>query len=143
MGMLTAWIGSRETLEAGNSAGHGAIHHEWRRDAALSHAIFLACAGRPEIADTRAIRLLYKVGSLDRKEAHPGARYQQTAEGLHRRPILFRFGPDFLELFRSARRPLPGYGRWFGRVSVTVEDNGEDCGTAPPDAPLPGSLALR
>jgi len=53
-----------------------------------------------------ASRLLEEIGFLEREEAAPGAKHQQTAKGLHRRPILFRFGPDFLELFKSARRAL-------------------------------------
>src|SRR5215210_6687273 len=93
------------------------------RDAALSLAIFLgrfwtapnrlglafpidrrALAGHRDLklseAQIRgASRLLEEVGFLEREEAAPGAKFQRTAEGLHRRPILFRFSSDFLELF--------------------------------------------
>ena len=103
----------------------------WSRDAELSLATFLArlwtapnrlglafpidrraLAGHRdlELSEARirgAICLLEEVGLLEREETFPGAKFQRTAEGLHRRPILFRFGPKFLELFRSARRPLP------------------------------------
>jgi len=105
----------------------------WSRDAELSLATFLArlwtapnrlglafpidrraLAGHRdlELSEARirgAICLLEEVGLLEREETFPGAKFQRTAEGLHRRPILFRFGPDFLELFRSARRSLPGH----------------------------------
>jgi hypothetical protein len=65
-----------------------------------------------ELSEARvrgAIRLLEEIGFLEREEAAPGAKFQRTAEGLHRRPILFRFGPDFLDLFRNARRSLAAH----------------------------------
>jgi hypothetical protein len=59
-----------------------------------------------------AIRLLEEIGFLIRETAEPGARYQRTPEGLHRRPIAFRFGPDFQTLFEDAnRRPRRGPGK--------------------------------
>ena len=42
-----------------------------------------------------AIRTLEEVGFLDRALAPTGSRYQATADGLHRRPILFVFGSDY------------------------------------------------
>src|SRR5215213_9380585 len=98
------------------------------RDAALSLATFLgrfwSAPGRLGLAfpiDRRAlvghrdldltearvrgaIRLLEAIGFLSRETAEPGARYQRTPEGLHRRPLAFRFGPDFQTLFEAANR---------------------------------------
>lgn len=96
------------------------------RDAALALAVFLGChqsfparLGLPFPIDRRAlvarstldlteaqvrgaIRTLEEVGFLDRAE---GRRlFQATAEGLHRKPILFQFGPDALRGFEAANR---------------------------------------
>jgi hypothetical protein len=60
-----------------------------------------------DLTETRvrgAIRLLEEIGFLIRETAEPGARYQRTPEGLHRRPLAFRFGPDFQTLLEAANR---------------------------------------
>ena len=49
-----------------------------------------------------AIATLEAVGFLDR--ADDRRRYQATADGLHRRPILFQFGPDTVRGFEAANR---------------------------------------
>lgn len=49
-----------------------------------------------------AIARLEAIGFLVREVQPPGRRYRRTADGLQRRPVLFRFGPDFAEAFRSA-----------------------------------------
>lgn len=68
-----------------------------------------------------AIATLIEVGFLARYEPDPGKRYQRTEEGLHRRPILFRFGEEYGVAFGKAnaraqaargapapaRRPVP------------------------------------
>lgn len=85
-----------------------------------------AIAGRDDLGLTEArvrgaLAVLEEVGFLARYEPDPGKRYQRTEEGLHRRPILFRFGEDFAVAFTKAnaraqaargapapaRRPLP------------------------------------
>ncbi|MCJ2085028.1 hypothetical protein MKK88_03330 [Methylobacterium sp. E-005] len=96
------------------------------RDAALALAVFLGChqsfparLGLPFPIDRRAlvarstldlteaqvrgaIRTLEAVGFLDRAE---GRRlFQATVDGLHRKPILFQFGPDALRGFEAANR---------------------------------------
>lgn len=68
-----------------------------------------------------ALAALEEIGFLARYEPDPGKRYQRTAEGLHRRPLLFRFGEEFAVAFTAAnaraqaargapapaRRPIP------------------------------------
>jgi hypothetical protein len=59
-----------------------------------------ALAGHRDLGLTEArvrgaIRTLEEVGFLDRALAPTGSRYQATADGLHRRPILFVFGSDY------------------------------------------------
>ena len=68
-----------------------------------------------------AIAALEEVGYLARIVPEPGRRYQRTADGLHRRPLVFHFGAEFEALFAAAnkrprrsfraaqdgRRPLP------------------------------------
>ncbi len=49
-----------------------------------------------------ALGTLEAIGFLDRVEPAPGKRYQRTAEGLHRKPILFRFGADYGPTFARA-----------------------------------------
>src|SRR3954454_14980204 len=51
-----------------------------------------------------AIRTLERVGFLDRDIPAPGSRYKATPEGLHRRPVLFRFGSEYAPGFMSANR---------------------------------------
>ena len=45
---------------------------------------------------------LEKVGFLVREIPPARARYQRTVDGLHRRPIVWRFGPDFALEFAKA-----------------------------------------
>jgi hypothetical protein len=49
-----------------------------------------------------AIRVLEEVGFLDRALSPSGSKYQPTEEGLHRKPILFVFGPDYAPAFLKA-----------------------------------------
>ena len=48
-----------------------------------------------------AVKLLEEVGFLEREEPEPGRRYQPTVEGLHRRPLVYRFD---LKCSRRSRR---------------------------------------
>jgi hypothetical protein len=85
-----------------------------------------AIAGREDLGLTEArvrgaIAALEEIGFLARYEPDPGKRYQRTEEGLHRRPILFRFGEEYgvefgkanaraqaaLGAAPPARRPVP------------------------------------
>jgi hypothetical protein len=62
-----------------------------------------------------AIRLLEEVGFLEREEPEPGRRYQPTVEGLHRRPLVYRFAPEYRALLTAAnRRPRRGPQRAVG-----------------------------
>jgi hypothetical protein len=68
-----------------------------------------------------AIRTLEAVGFLDRAILASGSLYKATPEGLHRKPVLFVFGPDYAPAFIAAnaraaaarsrhsreRRPVP------------------------------------
>jgi hypothetical protein len=59
-----------------------------------------------------AVAALEEVGYLERIVPEPGKRYQRTVDGLHRQPLAFRFGGEFLALFEAAnRRPRSGSGR--------------------------------
>src|SRR4051795_3820652 len=49
-----------------------------------------------------AIGTLEKVGFLVRDIPAPGSRYKATPEGLHRRPVLFRFGSEYAPGFLGA-----------------------------------------
>lgn len=49
-----------------------------------------------------ALAVLEEIGFLARYEPSPGKRYQRTEEGLHRRPILFRFGEEYVPSFAKA-----------------------------------------
>jgi hypothetical protein len=51
-----------------------------------------------------AIRTLERVGFLTRDIPPKGSKYQPTEEGLHRKPILFVFGPDYAPSFIKANR---------------------------------------
>jgi len=96
------------------------------RDAAFTLATFLArfwsvpgrvafpfpidrreLANRPDLGLTEAkvrgaIRVLEEVGFLDRAIPLSGSKYKATEEGLHRKPILFVFGPDYSPAFIKA-----------------------------------------
>ncbi|ACL63355.1 conserved hypothetical protein (plasmid) [Methylobacterium nodulans ORS 2060] len=66
-----------------------------------------AIAGREDLGLSEArvrgaIAALEEVGFLDRAEPAAGRRYQRTDEGLQRRAMLFRFGPDYGQAFRAA-----------------------------------------
>src|SRR5215207_10980845 len=50
------------------------------------------------------IKALLEIGFIEREEPLAGLRYRRTAEGLYRRPILFRIAPAYLELFTAANR---------------------------------------
>jgi hypothetical protein len=59
-----------------------------------------------------AIKLLEEVGFLEREEPEPGRRYQPTVEGLHRRPLVYRFAPEYRALLTAAnRRPRRAPGK--------------------------------
>jgi hypothetical protein len=49
-----------------------------------------------------AIRTLEAVGFLDRAIPAPGSLYKPTADGLHRKPVLFVFGSDYAPAFIAA-----------------------------------------
>jgi hypothetical protein len=85
-----------------------------------------AIAGREDLGLTEArvrgaLAVLEEIGFVSRYEPDPGKRYQRTAEGLHRRPLLFRFAEDYAVAFTAAnaraqaargaptpaRRPIP------------------------------------
>lgn len=85
-----------------------------------------AIAGREDLGLSEArvrgaLAVLEKIGFVARYEPDAGKRYQRTAEGLHRRPLLFRFGEEYAVAFTSAnaraqaargaptpaRRPIP------------------------------------
>ncbi len=53
-----------------------------------------------------AIAALEEVGYLERIVPEPGRRYQPTADGLHRRPLVFHFGAEFQATFDSANKRL-------------------------------------
>src|SRR5215204_1227767 len=103
------------------------------REAALVLAVFLArywsAPGRLELpfpADRRAlcghrdlpltearvrgaIAALEEIGYLARIVPEPGRRYQPTADGLHRQPLVFHFGAEFEAMFVAAnKRPRCG-----------------------------------
>lgn len=61
-----------------------------------------AALGLSEDRIRGALATLEAVGFLERIEPEPGRRYQRTAEGLHRKPIPFRFGPDYGPTFARA-----------------------------------------
>ncbi|AWB26211.1 hypothetical protein DA075_35585 (plasmid) [Methylobacterium currus] len=85
-----------------------------------------AIAGREDLGLSEArvrgaILTLEEIGFLARYEPDPGRRYQRTADGLHRRPLAFRFGEEYALAFTAAntraqaargapapsRRPVP------------------------------------
>lgn len=51
-----------------------------------------------------ALRTLEAIGFLNRTEDAPGSRYRPTDEGLHRKPVLWRFGGEFLLGFLMANK---------------------------------------
>ena len=54
-------------------------------------------------------RPLRRSASSSARSPEPGRRYQRTVDGLHRRPLAFRFGADFRSLFEAAnKRPRRG-----------------------------------
>lgn len=117
------------------------------RDAAMALAVFLARfwsaprrvalafpADRRALAQHAALDLsedrvrgaiatLERVGFIVREIAPPGRRYQRTADGLQRRPILFRFGLEAMGDFlaantrRKAARQRPAAAR-DGRLPI-------------------------
>src|SRR5215203_2957776 len=70
-----------------------------------------ALVGHPELGLSEArvrgaIRALEEVGYLERIVPEPGRRYQPTADGLHRRPLVFHFGAEFQATFEAANKRL-------------------------------------
>jgi hypothetical protein len=64
-------------------------------------------AGRDDLGLTEdqvrgAIRVLEEVGFLDRDIPPKGSKYKATEDGLHRKPIVYVFGPDYAPLFIKA-----------------------------------------
>lgn len=116
------------------------------RDAAFALAIFLArfwstpsriidafpidrreLADRPDLGLTEdkvrgAIRVLEEIGFLDRAVT-TGSRYRATEDGLHRKPILFMFGPDYAPAFITAngRAAAAHNGRSGERRTIPAE----------------------
>ena len=77
-----------------------------------------------------AIKLLEEIGFLEREEPEPGRRYQPTVEGLHRRPLVYRFAPEYRALLTAANRtPRRGPGK--------AQDGRRALAAAPPSC-LPG-----
>ncbi|TGD91683.1 hypothetical protein EU555_35615 [Methylobacterium nonmethylotrophicum] len=98
------------------------------REAAFALAVFLArfwtvpgrlmtafAIDRRSLADHRdlglsearvrgALKALVAVGFLDPVEQAAGRRYQRTEHGLHRRPVMHRFGAEFGVIFDRANR---------------------------------------
>lgn len=111
------------------------------RDAALGLAVFLArfwstparlvaafpidrraltdhaALGLSEARVRGALATLEAVGFLDRDLVPSGSRYRATEQGLHRKPVLWRFGADYGEAFAKANgrsqasRPRPTSSR--------------------------------
>lgn len=71
------------------------------RRALAGHA---ALAGMTEARVRGALATLERVGFLTRP-ALIGRTHQRTPEGLHRKPLLWRFAPDFLAMFRAVLGP--------------------------------------
>lgn len=77
----------------------------WSTPARLARAFPIdrrALAGHEQLGLTEhqvrgAIVALEKIGFLGREAPEAGSRYQRTAEGLHRRPILFRFAGEYAQ----------------------------------------------
>lgn len=130
------------------------------RDAAFTLAVFLArywsAPGRITMAfpiDRRAlaekavtidlteaqvrgaIRTLEKVGFLDRDIPAPGSRYKATPYGLHRKPVLFRFGPEFAPGFIVANRKAQNVQE---RRCKAAQTQGASASSLPP-VRLPGA----
>ncbi|MCJ2042534.1 hypothetical protein MKK55_26825, partial [Methylobacterium sp. J-059] len=66
--------------------------------------IALAVHGELELTEARvrgALAALERIGFVVR-EAMPGSAYRATAEGLHRKPVFWRFAPEFFVLFEKA-----------------------------------------
>ncbi|GJD96985.1 hypothetical protein OCOJLMKI_4213 [Methylobacterium iners] len=61
-----------------------------------------ASLGLSEARVRGAIATLEEVAFLDREEPLAGKRYRRTDEGLHRRPIPFRFGSEYGAAFAKA-----------------------------------------
>lgn len=51
-----------------------------------------------------ASKTLERVGFLKRPISKSGSRYRTTADGLHRKPILFEFGADFATVFQAVNQ---------------------------------------
>lgn len=109
------------------------------RDAALGLAVFLgrfwstparlmaafpidrraltdhAMLGLTEARVRGALATLEAVGFLDRAVVPSGSRYRPTEQGLHRKPVLWRFGADYGEAFAKVN----GRGRP-GRTNTTT-----------------------
>jgi hypothetical protein len=61
-----------------------------------------------------AIRTLEAVGFLDRAIPAPGSLYKPTADGLHRKPVLFVFGSDYAPAFIAANKRAAARDRRLG-----------------------------
>jgi hypothetical protein len=106
-----------------------------------------AVAGREDLGLSEArvrgaIAALEEIGFLARYEAEPGRRYQRTEEGLHRRPILFRFGEEYGVEFgkanaraHAARGTAPPARRPVPRVEQLPTILGRSTAVSPPTEP--------
>jgi hypothetical protein len=72
-----------------------------------------------------AIAALEEAGFLARIVPEPGRRYQPTAGGLHRRPLVFHFGAEFEALFAAANKRL-------GRGSPAAQGGRRPLPASPP-----------
>lgn len=134
------------------------------RDAALALAVFLArfwstpqrlarafpidrraLAGHSALGLTEArvrgaMATLEAVGFLDRAEMPAGSTYQATADGLHRKPLFWQFGKEFLPHFQKANHSAtqPRGARFDGRRPLSPSAASRPS-TARPVAPLTNS----
>lgn len=63
-----------------------------------------AALGLTEARVRGAIKALEEIGFLNRFDLSSGSKYRPTADGLHRKPIGFQFGPDYAPAFLSANK---------------------------------------
>jgi hypothetical protein len=87
-----------------------------------------------------AIHVLEEIGFLDRAIAPSGSKYKPTAEGLHRKPILFVFGPEYAPLFIAANeRAARARGGHSGKRRPMTPTSSQRPSVALPEARLTNS----
>jgi hypothetical protein len=91
-----------------------------------------------------AIRTLEAVGFLDRAIPASGSLYKATADGLHRKPILYVFGSDYAPAFIAAnRRAAAARGRRSGERRPVPADAARRPSAAVSEAPVLNSPKSR